>query len=122
MNDNLYQILEIPEDADRATIKKAYFAKIKEFSPDKAPEQFKAIRSAYEKLLKRAPAVKKAGEFHVMTLETTDEGNPVEVLEEVKNPQHSRHEVSINQPFKEVGGSIFIFAQASLGFCSRIRL
>ena len=33
MENNLYQILEIPEDADRATIKKAYFAKIKEFSP-----------------------------------------------------------------------------------------
>ena len=100
MENNLYQILEIPEDADRATIKKAYFAKIKEFSPDKAPEQFKAIRRAYETLLKRAPSVKKAGAFQVLTLESSDEGNPFEVLQAVKNPQQSQNEVSINQFIK----------------------
>jgi len=45
-----YKILEVSQDATPGEIKKAYFRQIKQFPPEKAPEKFKEIRAAYEKL------------------------------------------------------------------------
>jgi len=47
---NHYEILQIERDADAQTIKRAYFTAVKKHSPDKDPEGFKAIRTAYETL------------------------------------------------------------------------
>ncbi len=45
-----YQILELERTADAAQIKRAYFHLIRIYSPEKAPEQFKEIKAAYETL------------------------------------------------------------------------
>jgi curved DNA-binding protein CbpA len=42
--------LGVPLDADDATIRKRYLEKIREFPPESAPEQFAAIRAAFEKI------------------------------------------------------------------------
>lgn len=45
-----YKILDVPRDASLGEIKKAYFRLIKHHPPEREPEKFKEIRSAYEKL------------------------------------------------------------------------
>jgi len=52
MGKNYYKILDLTEDANKDLIKKAYLKKIKEFPPDKNPEEFKRIREAYDQLKK----------------------------------------------------------------------
>lgn len=43
-----YKILNVPYDADSATIRQAYLAAVKNHPPERAPEQFKKINEAYE--------------------------------------------------------------------------
>src|SRR5690554_5368713 len=45
---NYLEILNITADATEAEIKKAYFNKVREFPPEKFPDEFKRIREAYE--------------------------------------------------------------------------
>ena len=47
---SFYDILEIPKDAAPGDIKRAYFAMVKKFPPERFPEEFKAVRAAYEAL------------------------------------------------------------------------
>ncbi len=46
-----YEILGIDEKADEKAIKRAYFKLIRTYSPEKDPERFQEIRSAYERLM-----------------------------------------------------------------------
>nr|MDE7478708.1 DnaJ domain-containing protein [Lachnospiraceae bacterium] len=46
-----YDILGIEENADKKTVKKAYFKLIREYTPEKNPERFQEIRAAYERLI-----------------------------------------------------------------------
>lgn len=59
MLEESYQILGVPPEADFAQIKQAYFAKIKQHSPDNDPEGFKRVRKAYETLKKQQGGRKK---------------------------------------------------------------
>jgi curved DNA-binding protein CbpA len=43
-----FDLLGVESSADDETIKKAYLTKVRDFPPDHAPEEFQAIRSAYE--------------------------------------------------------------------------
>lgn len=52
--DNAFEILGVSETADDQSIKQAYFAKVKQYPPEQAPEKFKQIKEAYE-LIKSAP-------------------------------------------------------------------
>lgn len=45
-----HEILGVPLDADQKTIKRAYFKLVRQYSPEKDPEQFQKIREAYENL------------------------------------------------------------------------
>ncbi len=47
---NHYQILQISEKSTPAEIKKAYFKLVREYPPDRHPDQFMKIREAYEVL------------------------------------------------------------------------
>ncbi len=49
-SDDPYKILELDRGATEAEIKQAYFAQVREHSPESDPEGFKRIRAAYEKL------------------------------------------------------------------------
>ena len=48
--DNYYKILGVRKNAAPATIKKKYIEKVKAFPPENYPEEFQAIRKAYEVL------------------------------------------------------------------------
>lgn len=45
-----YELLGVPRDAAAGAIKKAYAGMLRKFPPEKAPEEFKRIRAAYEVL------------------------------------------------------------------------
>ena len=47
---NYYDILEITKDASATEIKRAYFKQVKQTTPEKNPEGFKNLRTAYETL------------------------------------------------------------------------
>src|SRR5690242_5648416 len=49
MNDP-YQILELPPDSDDEVIRGRYLELVRRYSPERCPEKFAAIRSAYESL------------------------------------------------------------------------
>lgn len=49
MNDP-YEILGLERDADEAEIRHRYLELVREFSPDRAPERFAAIRAAYDEV------------------------------------------------------------------------
>jgi len=47
-----YQILGIMMDASESEIKAAYFAQVRQFPPERHPQQFKEIQTAYDCLRK----------------------------------------------------------------------
>jgi curved DNA-binding protein CbpA len=47
---NHYELLGIPKTAQAEEIKRAYFTLVRKYQPDRFPEEFKAIRAAYETL------------------------------------------------------------------------
>jgi curved DNA-binding protein CbpA len=53
MSANPFNVLGVAETADDAAIKKAYLQKVREHPPERAPERFQAIRTAYEAIKTR---------------------------------------------------------------------
>jgi curved DNA-binding protein CbpA len=54
-----YELLGVAPDADEAEIRRRYLELVREFSPERAPERFAAIRAAYDEVrdpLKRLKA------------------------------------------------------------------
>jgi curved DNA-binding protein CbpA len=49
--EDCYKILGVAMDADNNELKRAYFSKVKIFTPEKNPEEFKRLNSAYQTLL-----------------------------------------------------------------------
>ena len=45
-----YRVLGVGSTASQADIKRTYFALIRQYSPETAPDEFKIIRAAYEKI------------------------------------------------------------------------
>lgn len=43
-----FDILGVPEDATDEAIKKAYLQNVRQYPPERAPEQFQNIRTAFE--------------------------------------------------------------------------
>lgn len=52
---NPFEVLGIPFDADSAAIRKAYRDLIHQYKPERAPEQFRRIREAYERVRQQNP-------------------------------------------------------------------
>ncbi|NOT62308.1 MAG: DnaJ domain-containing protein [Acidobacteria bacterium] len=50
VSENPYETLGLASSATEVEIKQAYFALVREHSPERDPEGFKRIRAAYEKL------------------------------------------------------------------------
>ncbi len=48
--DDYYKLLDIEETATEGEIKRAYFKKARQYPPERFPEEFKALRAAYETL------------------------------------------------------------------------
>ena len=45
-----YQILDLPPDSDDEAIRRRYLELVRRFPPERNPEKFASIRSAYESL------------------------------------------------------------------------
>jgi curved DNA-binding protein CbpA len=45
-----YSVLGVPDDADDETIRRRYLELVRESPPERNPEQFAAVRAAYERL------------------------------------------------------------------------
>ena len=45
-----YEILGISEDCNNDTVKKGYLGMVKQFPPERFPDDFQRIRNAYEKI------------------------------------------------------------------------
>lgn len=50
MMKNPYTVLEVQEDADDATIKKAYLGMVRRYPPERFPDDFQRIYRAYEQV------------------------------------------------------------------------
>jgi len=50
MPDSPHQILGVGLEANDEEIRAAYLRKVKEFPPDRSPQEFEQVRDAYEKL------------------------------------------------------------------------
>ena len=50
---NPFVLLGVPENADDETIKKAYLQQVRQHPPEREPEQFQAIRLAFEAIKTR---------------------------------------------------------------------
>ncbi|RKZ37949.1 MAG: molecular chaperone DnaJ [Gammaproteobacteria bacterium] len=53
-----FDILDINEDASDKAIKKAYLQKVRQYPPERAPEQFQRIRAAFEAIMNRQQRLK----------------------------------------------------------------
>src|SRR5271165_1037381 len=45
-----YEVLNLPGDSDDETIRRRYLELVRQFSPERHPEKFAAVRQAYESL------------------------------------------------------------------------
>ena len=65
---NPYVLLGIPETADDEAIKKAYLQQVRQHPPEREPEQFQAIRLAFEAIKTRRDRLR----YRLFQLETPD--------------------------------------------------
>src|SRR4051812_5263121 len=49
-----YQVLGLPPDADDEAIRRRYLELVRQFSPERHPERFAAVRAAYEQMRDQA--------------------------------------------------------------------
>ncbi len=47
---NPYYLLDLPEECDDQSVKKAYLQKVKRYPPEQHPERFQEIRTAFESI------------------------------------------------------------------------
>lgn len=45
---NPFHVLHVPVDASDATVKKAYLQQVRKYSPERYPERFREVRTAFE--------------------------------------------------------------------------
>ncbi|MEN8216536.1 MAG: J domain-containing protein [Pseudomonadota bacterium] len=53
-----FDILGVPDDATDEVIKKAYLQRVRQYPPERAPEQFQKIRGAFEAIQTRDQRLK----------------------------------------------------------------
>ena len=47
---NPFEVLKVPESAGDEEIRAAYLARVREFPPERAPEEFQVIRESYDRI------------------------------------------------------------------------
>jgi hypothetical protein len=92
-----YDRLGISPSASPAEVKAAYHAKLREFPAHTHPQEFKAIRTAYEDIRKGTVAVQEAF-FKVRPLEPTLD--PA-VLDELKQATLAEMQVTLDEMIRE---------------------
>lgn len=76
---NVNEILGVPANASDEDIRAAYLSKVKEFPPDRSPEEFERIRDAYDSLRdprQRAKAMLLSTDFDAPLVSVTEGQRP----------------------------------------------
>ena len=94
-----YQVLGIPRQASLDDIKKAYFARVRDYPPEREPALFKRIRAAYDML--RTPEAKAATDLFML--------HPPVAYEPYKRPP------AFNLDFQEDDWLLLALAYSDLG-------
>ncbi|NJO76493.1 MAG: molecular chaperone DnaJ [Leptolyngbyaceae cyanobacterium RM1_406_9] len=93
-----HDLLGISPTATPAEVKAAYHAKLKEFPAHRHPEEFKAIRAAYDEIRKEATAEADDFFFLIRPLQATLDPD---VLQQVKQKAIARLEISLDEMMRE---------------------
>lgn len=93
-----YDRLGISPTATPAEVKAAYHAKLKEFPAHRHPEEFKAVRAAYDEIRKGSTA--KADDFFFLTRPLQATLDP-DVLQQVKQKAIAHLEISLDEMIRE---------------------
>ncbi len=73
-----YEILGVSPEADEATLRRRYLELVRQHPPEKCPQQFSAIREAYEQL--RDPVAR----LHNRLFETRTEESIEDIIADVR--------------------------------------
>ncbi len=93
-----YELLGLSANASPAEIKAAYHAKLKEFPAHRHPEQFKAIRAAYDAARQGESAAADEFFFLVRPLEATLDP---EMLQQLRQRLTAQLAVSLEEMIRE---------------------
>jgi hypothetical protein len=93
-----YDHLDISPSATPAEIKAAYHAKLKEFPAHRHPEEFKAIRAAYDTIRKGGSA--QEDDFFFLVRPLTATLDPA-VVEQLRQRVQDHLEVSLEEMIRE---------------------
>jgi uncharacterized protein (DUF1786 family) len=80
---NANEILGVPANASEEEVRAAYLTKVKEFPPDRSPEEFERIRDAYDSLRDpraRAKAMLLSTDFGAPLVSLVDDHRPRRVF------------------------------------------
>lgn len=94
---NNYDRLGISSTASAAEIKAAYHSKLREFPAHSHPEEFKAIRAAYD-AIRQGETMQSGDFFKVRPIEATID---LEVLQQLREKVMSHLEVSVEDLIRE---------------------
>lgn len=80
-----FDIIGVSEDATDETIKTAYLQKVRQYPPERAPEQFQTIRTAFEAIKNQEKRLKYRLFHH-------EPPSLAALLERVLQPEHSKQQ------------------------------
>ena len=96
-----FDILGVAEDATDEAIKKAYLQKVRQYPPERAPEQFQKIRAAFEVIQTQQQRLK----YQLFHHEPPDLGALLEHSLQIGTPRRPTEEVFI----QALAGSLTLF-------------
>lgn len=105
-----FEVLEIAEDADDETIKKAYLRKVRDYPPERDGEAFQRIRKAYELIQTDKDRIQYSLFYHERPNISTLNASALVACDiqrpEVKVITTALAESALNTLIKRLGGSV----------------
>lgn len=98
-----YKILGLSPAADQSDIKRTYFALIRQHPPETAPDKFKIIRSAYEKL----KDTKRRGETDIFRPKAPPDWQPPGQIPTLDTTFHATDALTVLRHWGELGRTDF---------------
>ncbi len=89
---NPFQVLDLPDNADDETVKKTYLRLVRQYPPDREPERFQEIRTAYEAVASKKDRLR----FQLFQVAKPDVSRLCQALFENNNPQRPSEQMVID--------------------------
>lgn len=121
MTQHYWELLELTPTHDKKKLRQAYSKKIKQFKPEKFPEEFKQIRTAYEMLLNQIDS--EDNESHRSTRESLAERIATKVTnQQICDKQQLEHaEENLIQDLKVEPNNDYDESEKSLSKLSQVK-